>query len=252
MQRSSDVTGYRLSATDGAIGTIDDLLFDERHFGLRWVVVDTGTWLPGRKVLLPPSALGSPDPATREYPVDLSRDAIEAAPGLETDEPVSRQFEADIFRHYALDPYWIGGYGYVVAGGAMPVGAEVAPLAAGVDEEEDVPDGDPCLRSIGEVTGYYVEAIDGSIGHVEDFIIDEDEWAIRFLMIDTKNWWPGRMVLIPPRWPRDFDWNERTVSVEVTRDKVKRAPEFDPSMTVDRDYERRIFLHYGYPPYWTD
>jgi hypothetical protein len=253
MQRSSDITGYQLRATDGAIGTITDLLFDDRHFGLRWVVVDTGTWLPGRKVLLPPSALGSPDPSMREYPVDMPRDQIKAAPGLDTDEPVSRQLETDIYGHYGWDPYWYAGYGYPMIGGVAPAGAIVPEPPAGTEKAEFAEgqqEGDSHLRSSNEVTGYYVDATDGSIGHIEDFVIDETEWAIRYLMIDTKNWWPGKMVLISPDWLRDIVWSDEKVFVDVTRDKVKAAPEFDPSMTIDRDYEERIYTHYGYSPYW--
>ena len=250
MQRSSDITGYGLRATDGAIGSIEDLLFDETHWGLRWVVVDTGTWLPGRRVLLPPSVLGTPDPGTREYPVDLDRDRIEAAPGIETDEPVSRQLETDIYGHYEWTPYWYGGYGYALAG-PVPAAAPAAPPVAGERRAPThEPEGDPSLRSAKEVTGYYVEATDGSIGHVEDFLIDEGEWAVRYLMIDTRNWWPGRMVLISPHWLRDIAWSDRKVFVEVTRDKVQAAPEFDPSTTLDREYEQRLYTHYGHQPYW--
>lgn len=256
MQRSSDITGYGLRATDGAIGTIRDLLFDDRHFGVRWVVVDTGTWLPGRKVLLPPSALGTPDPGTREYPVDLSRDQIKGAPGLEADEPVSRQFETDIYGYYGWDPYWYGGFGYPMVGGVMPTGTvATAPPVGNAEPEvaqdrQDRQEGDPHLRSAGEVTGYYVEATDGSIGHIEDFVLDETEWAIRYLMIDTKNWWPGKMVLISPHWLRDIAWADEQVFIDVTREKVKGAPEFEPSMTIDREYEERVYTHYGHRPYW--
>lgn len=253
MQRSSDIRSYGLRATDGAIGHIDDLLFDDEHWGLRWVVVDTGTWLPGRKVLLPPSALGSPDPSKQEYAIDLSRERIEAAPELETDAPVSRQLETDIYAHYDWAPYWYGGFGYPVAA-AAPVGTSAAPPPGAGDTDvprsEQAPEGDPHLRSANEVTGYYVEATDGSIGHVEDFLIDEGAWAIRYLMIDTKNWWPGKMVLISPHWLRDIAWDERRVFVEAQREKVKGAPEFEPSMTLDREYEERLYTHYGHQPYW--
>ncbi|EDQ03259.1 hypothetical protein DSM14862_04156 (plasmid) [Sulfitobacter indolifex] len=253
MQRSYDIVGYKLRAKDGTVGSITDLLFDDRHFALRWMVVDTGKWLPGRKVLLPPSALGSPDPSVREYPVDLNLDEIEAAPGLETDEPVSHQLEADIYGHYGWSPYWDSGYGYALVGGMQPVGAVVPEKTIRTDKPEATEKsqhGDPHLRSISEVTGYYVEATDGSIGHIENFVIDETEWIIRYLMIDTKNWWPGKMVLISPHWLREIDWSDRKIFVDVTRYRVKAAPGFDPSMTLDREYEERMYTHYGYQPYW--
>ncbi len=253
MQRSSDINGYTLRAKDGAIGTITDILFDDRHFGLRWVVVDTGSWLPGRRVLLPPTALGQPDPSKREYPVDLNLDEIKDAPGIETDQPVSRQLETDIYGFYGWDPYWYGGYGYAMIGGVQPAGSVVPGQT--VDRQQakvaqEPQEGDGHLRSIEEVTGYYVEATDDNIGHIEDLIIDESDWAVRYLMIDTKNWWPGKMVLISPNWLRDIAWSDGKVYVDVTREKVKSSPAFDPSMTIDRKYEESIHTHYGYNPYW--
>lgn len=249
MQRSSDIIGYGLRATDGAIGSIRDLLFDEVHWAVRWIVVDTGRWLPGRQVLLPPSALGTPDPATREYPVDLSRERIEAAPGLKTDEPVSHQLEMSIYDHYGWDPYWSGGYGYPLAG-VLPLGTYAAAPPVAPDMPEREPKGDPNLRSANEVTGYYVKATDDSIGHVEDFMMDEEHWAVRYLLIDTRNWWLGKVVLISPHWTRDIVWAERKVFVNVARDKVKGAPEYDPSMALDRRYEEQLYGYYGYQPYW--
>lgn len=253
MQRSSLITGYQLRAKDGTIGSIDDLLFDESHFGVRWVVVDTGTWLPGRKVLLPPSALGEPDTDVREYPVDLDKDQIEDAPGLESDKPVSRQMETDIYGYYGWTPYWYGGFGYPAPGGMVPAGAMPVTPPASSEDPQNVQAGDlgdPQLRSANEVTGYNVEATDGSIGHIEDVMVDEKDWTILYLMVDTKNWWPGKKVLISPHWRREIVWSEQKIYVDVTRDKVKNAPEFDPTMTVDRDYEDSMFAHYGFRPYW--
>lgn len=253
MQRSSLITGYQLRAKDGTIGSIDDLLFDESHFGVRWVVVDTGTWLPGRKVLLPPSALGAPDTDVREYPVDLDKEQIKDAPGLASDKPVSRQMETDIYGYYGWTPYWYGGFGYPAPGGMVPTGAMPVTPPASSEDPQNVQAGDlgdPQLRSANEVTGYNVEATDGSIGHIEDVMVDETEWAVRYLMVDTKNWWPGKKVLISPDWRREIVWSEQKIHVDVTRDKVKNAPEFDPTMTVDRDYEDSMFAHYGFRPYW--
>ncbi|MEI4264177.1 PRC-barrel domain-containing protein [Roseovarius sp. D0-M9] len=249
MQRSSDITGCQIHAADGAIGTIEDLLFDDRQHVLRWVVVDTGTWLPGRQVLLPPSAFKTADKSAREYHTDLSRDQIKEAPGVETDKPVSHQLEADIFRYYSLSPYWYG-----AVGAPLPIGLNAAAPPVDVDETappKDRMEGDPNLRSVNEVTGYYVEATDGSIGHVEDFMVDEDAWAIRYFLVDTKNWWPGKMVLVSPDWLFDTSWTDQKVFVDVTRDKVKEAPEFKTSTTIDRDYEEQIYAHYGFHPYWS-
>ena len=253
---SSSVLGFGIRATDGSIGTLEDLLFEDTDWAMRWAVVDTGSWLPGRRVLLPPSSFGPVDAVAREFPVDLTRERVKDAPGLDSDAPVSRQLESQIFGYYGWTPYWAPGYPI----GPGAVGGLAAPVPpAGVAEptvmraDEQAPgqlEGDPHLRSVREVTGYYVEATDGEIGHVEDFMVDENGWAIRYLLVDTKNWWPGKIVLISPAWLRDISWGDRKVFVDVSREKVKSSPEYDPAASLGRGYEERLYDHYGYPPYW--
>jgi len=106
------------------------------------------------------------------------------------------------------------------------------------------------LRGVKEVTGYHIEATDGEIGHVEDFFIDEENWQIQYLLVDTGNWLPGRKVLISPDWITDIIWADSQVQVNATREQVKNSPEFDPRGAVDRHYETALYGHYGFPPYW--
>lgn len=131
MKQGSSIIGLNLHAKDGAIGSIDDLLFDDAHWGVRWVVVDTGNWLPGRRVLVPPSSFGAINLASRIVSVDLTRERIANAPGAETNEPVSRQLESEIYSHYDWSPYWEGGYGYPPGlaglGSAVPPAGAIAP-----------------------------------------------------------------------------------------------------------------------------
>ncbi len=269
--KTSQIVGYSLRATDGAIGAIDDLLFDDREWTVRWVVVDTGTWLPGRKVLLPPSTFGEADVLGREIPVDLSRQRIEESPGIESDRPVSRQVEADLYGYYGAPTYWEAGARGMPEYIAPAVG-DVPPAAPGMappDRPEQhgtattgpvpgtrrpPPSGErqrnPHLRSAKEVIGYYIQATDGDIGHVEDIFVEAETWVIRYLMVDTRNWWPGRMVLVSAAWASDVSWSERKVFVDVTRDCVRESPEYHAGAPVDRAYEERLHGHYGYPPYW--
>jgi hypothetical protein len=134
MWRSSRLIGYGMRATDGSIGQINDFLFDDEAWTIRWAVIDTGTWLPGRKVLLPPAALGRPDVMQREIPVDLTREQIEGSPSLETDAPVSRRMEGEIYGYHGWQPYWGGGMGYP---GHLPAGAGAA--AAPMPPSGDLP-----------------------------------------------------------------------------------------------------------------
>ncbi len=248
---ASELKGFTPEATNGSIGSVSDVLFDDRDWTVRWLEIDTGNWLPGRAVLIPSSALGKPDYAEMRVPLSLTKSQVENSPGIEKDAPFSRQMEADQFRYWGGTPYWTSGVPYpgIGAGGMHPL-----PVATGVPERRmsrrDGSQGDPNLRSAEEVTGYYIQAKDGEIGHVEDLVIDDDGWVVRYLVIDTVNWWPGKKVVIAPEWISDVSWSERQVRVQLDRAAIKAAPEWDPLKMPSRDYEERLFRHYGYAGYW--
>jgi hypothetical protein len=109
---------------------------------------------------------------------------------------------------------------------------------------------DSHLRSTDEVTGYHIEAAEGEIGHVADFIIDEETWAIRYLEVDTRNWWPGKKVLVSPQWVDNVSWPDSKVYLHLSRETIKNSPEYFESMPITREYENRLHSHYGQPPYW--
>ena len=249
--RTSEIIGCDVLASDGAIGSVVDLLFDDREWVLRWAVVDTGNWLPGRQVLIPPAALRAPEPSSGAIPVDMNREQIRESPGLGTDEPVSRRLESELYDYYGWAPYWTAGpaaYGAALAPPASPV----PPTAVPGDEmrQPEPPEGDPNLRSAGEVSGYYIGATDGEIGHVDDLLVERESWAVRYLIADTGNWLPGRKVLIAPPWAREIDWGDREVRVDLSRRQVEESPEYNPAASVEQDYEARLHEHYGETPYW--
>lgn len=245
---------YGLRATDGDIGQITDVLLDDASWSVRYVVVDTGNWLPGRKVLIPPTAFGEPDTATRAFPVDLTRDQVKHSPDIDCDRPVGRQQEEALYGHYGWAPYW-GGPAAPMWGAPMaePVPADYpATMKSAAERDPSRPEdtgGDPHLRSAREIEGYAIEAEDGSIGHVQDFLIGHD-WRIRYLVIDTRNWLPGRKVVVPPDWVRRIDWANRQVDVDLTREQVKSSPEYDPLVQLDRGFEEQLYGYYGRVPYW--
>jgi sporulation protein YlmC with PRC-barrel domain len=243
---ASAINGYAIAASDGEIGTVSDILFDDSSWLVRWLVVDTGKWLSGRKVLLPTSVLGHFDQAGEKIPVRLTMQQVKDSPEIDTDRPVSRQMETSVYDYYGWSPYWgtgfsMGGYGYVP--GAMAA----APVRR---REEDIADArrrddDLHLRSGEAVTGYHIHASDGEIGHVEDFLVEDADWSIHYLVVDTKNWWPGKKVLISPRSARDIDWTDRLVNLDVDRQRVKDSPAYDASTLVDRAYEKDFHKHYS-------
>lgn len=246
---ASAIKGYAIAASDGRLGTVSDFLFDDATWLVRWLVVDTGNWLSGRKVLLPPSVAGHPDRNGREFSVGLTMQQVKNSPDIGTDRPVSRLMEAGVYDHYGWSPYWgmglyMGGYGY--AGSSMAASS----LLESRRHEKEIADtwrddDDPHLRSIEAVTGYHVHASDGEIGHVEDFLLEDSDWSIHFLVIDTTNWWPGKQVLISPRSSQSINWGDRLVNLNVDRQRVKNSPTYDASTTIDGVYEKRFHDHYG-------
>lgn len=245
---ASTLKGYSIAATDGEIGTVSDLLFDDTTWRLRWLVVDTGNWLPGRLVLLHPSVLGRPDAEARSVPVLLTRAKVEASPDIQQDLPVSRQMEQGVFAHYGWDPYWGGGaFGMnALAPTFVPPGVFSDP--ADPDSLlEVVPEGDPHLRSVFATTGYHIQATDGEIGHASDFIIADGSWMLRYMIVDTRNWWPGKHVLISPLAVTNIDWADQKISVNVSMEKVKASPEWDPSKLADESYDQHLRGYYNWP-----
>jgi hypothetical protein len=247
-----DMRGFAIRATDGEIGSVDDFLFDDERWAIRYLVANTGGWLTGRLVLVSPIAFQSIDWDARHFAVDLSRRQIEDGPSIFEDQPVSRQKEEEFSRYYGYPYYW-GGPGLWGAG-ALPrmayLSAASAAFADRATEREAQPQGDPHLRSARAVAGYAIRAADGDLGHVEDFIADDQDWAIRYMVVDTRNWWPGKKVLVAPEWVAEVSWEQSAVMVDLPRETIKQAPEYDPARLLNREYEERLHRHLGRRGYW--
>ena len=221
-----DLRGYAIGASDGDIGQVDDLYFDDESWVLRYLAVDTGTSLPGRRVLISPISLGHPDWMVQRLPVALTRERVQHSPDIDTQKPVSRQHEADYFRYYGYPSYWdgiglwgMGAYpGYLTSASAVQADMDARSAEAKASHEAD----DSHLRSCKAVTGHHIEATDGEIGHVEDFLLDDETWAIRYIVVDTSNWWLGHKVLVAPRWIRSVSWLER---VSAQTKKLEPVPD---------------------------
>jgi hypothetical protein len=249
MLRSINETfGYRLGAKDGEIGRTKDYLFDDQFWTVRYMVADTGTWLPGRRVLISPISLGEPRWREKAFPVWLTTQQIKEAPGVEEETPVSRHYEKQLARYYGYPPYWIGPNTW---------GTFEAPFypdaRAMIDDdlfEKEAQDVDIHLRSAKEVIGYDIHATDGRVGHVEDFILDDEMWTLRYLVVDTRNWLPGRKVLITPMWVELVEWLHRKVQVDLSVEEIKNSPPYDPAAPVNREYEEQLYDFYGRPKYW--
>jgi uncharacterized protein YrrD len=246
LSKAKTLKGYKLDSLDGEIGKVKEFYFDDRYWTIRYLVADTGNWLTGRQVLISPYALNSVIKSEKQLSVDLTKMQIENSPSLESHKPVSRQFEDDYYGYYGWPTYWSG----------SSVWRDSPYIERNRNKWRESTKGakawDRHLRSTYEVTGYHLQALDGEIGHIEDFIIDDETWTIRYLIINTGNWWPGKKVLVSPQWIERVSWNESKAFVNLSRDTIKESPEYTEESLITRDYEIGLHRHYDRPGYWID
>jgi hypothetical protein len=248
---------FAIDATDGTIGQVKNCYFDDESWVVRYFVVDTSKWLGGREVLISPYSIGQPDWAGSILPAKISKQQVKDSPGIDSDKPVSRQFEESFLGYYGYPYYWgsVGLWG----GGYYPAdyiyGADVGGYSGyqGYLRAPSTAEGDPHLRSCNEVQGYHIKASDGEIGHVQGFLLDDATWSIRYLIVKTSNWWVGHQVLLSPEWINEVSWSNSQVVVSPDRQAIKNSPLYDADAPhFSRDEELKIYNHYGRNPYWQD
>ncbi len=230
LRNVEEIFGYTILATDGEIGRAYNFYFDDTHWSIRYLVVEAGDWLNSRRVLISPVALGQPDWSYRTFSVNLSKRQVQESPGVDADMPVSRQQEIAMNRHYGWPAYW-----------SLPGEPGLPTPDVG---------GDPNLRSVREILGYRIHAAGGEIGHIDDLILDDRDWVVRYVVVETLNWLPGKKVLLPSKWIDRVSWAQEALSVALPRDLIASGPEYGPSPWVDRLLETEVYRHYGRPGYW--
>ena len=250
MLTNKHLKDFVIRATDGELGTIDQLYFDDERWAIRYLMVETGGWLGGRRVLISPMSVTHLDWDSKRLNVALTKKQVEHSPDIDTHKPVSRQHEAQYLGYYGYPYYWGGPYlwgpAFYPAGLTSQASTSAQTMADRVRKEST----DSHLRSTEAVTGYNIEAADGEIGHVDGFVVDDEVWAIRYIEVATRNWWPGKKVLVSPAWIKRVSWTESKVDVGLSRETIKNGPEYIESRPITREYENRLYAHYGRPPYW--
>lgn len=237
---------YTVGASDGDIGKVVDFFLDDEHWAVRYLVAEIGGVFAARRVLISPIFFQRADWSTQRFELALTMEKIENSPSVDVDKPVSRQHERDYYGYYGYPYYW--GYAGIWGMGGYP-----ASLAAGerIQARSDAEEpGDVHLRSAREVRGYHIQGRDEAIGHVEDFIIDDETWQVRYLIVDTRNWWPGKRVLIAPGWASRVSWDEGKVYVDLSRQAIKDSPEWIETAPINRELEVHLYDYYGRPAYW--
>lgn len=242
--------GFSIRATDGELGSVEQLYFDDQTWTIRYLTVDTGGWLDGRRVLISPFSITRVNWQGRRVEVSLTKEQVEKSPDIDTKQPVSRQHEAMYLGTFGYPNYWAGPFEWGPsnhpAGFAIPPIASAEDLALRAKQEPK----DSHLRSTGGVSGYDIQAIDGEIGHVCGFVLDDETWSIRYIEVATRNWWPGKRVLFSPAWIQRVSWLSSKLYVALLREAIQTGPAYVESVPITREYENRLYAHYGRPPYW--
>lgn len=230
---------FDISAQDGGIGFIKDVLFDDQQWTVRYITVDTKRWMPlSKKVLITPVAINAIDLEQGEVHVSLSKQDMLDAPSIDTHKPISRKFEEVLFDYFGYGYYWngIGLWGDFQNPQELAAN-EVVPEDALVENVSESDCSDANLRSIDELKHYDVVETDGMQGHVHDFILDTKTWTIKYLVIDTRNWLPGgRKCLLPPEYLESVSWRDQAVFCELKIDQVKQIPDYDEALINDSNY----------------
>lgn len=244
--KAKSLTGYMLRGLDGEVGEVKEFVFDEDLWTIRYLTAETGTWLIDRQVLISTAAVTELNEEEQYIAVNLTRQQIEDSPLLYKETTITRQFETSYNTHYGYLPYW----------NTPPIWAPDPNIMSATTAYKEATQGDkeldPGLRSTGNVRGRKLQATDGEIGHIADFIVDSENWVIRYLDIDTISWWPSKHVLICPQWIDSIGWDDFQVQVGLTREQIKNSPEYNSNSDLSRDYEQCLFNHYERKGYWDD
>jgi hypothetical protein len=234
---------YRVSATDGDIGSVVDFLLDDEHWTVRYLVVETGAFVGGKRVLISPISFREVDWASRRLHLSPTRDRFLASPSVDFDQPVSRQHELDCCGYYGYGLYWA--YPWIWGPGGTPRTLATSMSRGARTPQDERARADVHLRSINEVDGYQVEGTNGSAGRVAGFIVDDETWEVRYLVIDTRTWWFGKKVLIPPKSAVRVTWAMRTFDLKMSREEVVNSRPWNQRGAILSSFEERLDRHYG-------
>lgn len=242
--KAKSLKGYKLNGVDGDVGSVKEFFFDDKFWTIRYLVANTGNWFTNKQVLISPYLIQSVDYESELVNVNLSKQQIKDSPEYESDKPVSRQFEETYADYYGTPVYWGGAYMW---GENAFLERDRERWSTRNDYQESW---DSNLRSTKDVTGHNFQALDGEIGEVDDFIINDDTWTIRYLILDTNSWLPGKKILISTQWIDRISWDEQKVYVNLSRETIKHVPEYDEDLVISREYENQLHNHYNREGYW--
>ena len=242
----SELQKYVVKATNDEIGKVEDLYFEDTTWGIHYLVADTGNWLAENLVLLTPTKISEINEKERQVLFELSKKKIEDSPPVYQDKPVYRQKELEILDYYKDWPHYWAAFSQAPPP-TMPVILARRKNKDSQKSSQDYEDQNNAhLRSCQEVTNYNLHATDGKFGHVEDFLVNDQNWKIEFFVVDTKNWLPfSKKVLISPKWINKIIWASEEVKVNLAQDLIKNSPEYDHTKPILQEYIDVLYEYYN-------
>jgi sporulation protein YlmC with PRC-barrel domain len=242
-----EILGYKLQASDGHLGRVKDVHFDDTSWAVRYILVDSGGWLVGRQIVLAPQVLGEPDPNSRQMSVALGRQRIEDSPVIMRERGLTLGEQRLLAEYYdwSLPPAQrreAAAPPSVADSGGRP--------ARTLLQSQQAEQLDAHLKSLREMIGYHVRARGVDVGHIEDVLVQTDGWLLRYLVVDTRNLVPGKKVLVSPAWVPRVEWSGGVVDVDLPAGALKDGPAYDASQIVSPEYEKKLFDHYGGDRCW--
>lgn len=241
LRTANHIIGYTIAGSDGQIGRCSDFLFRDDDWSISYLAVDTGGWLPGKKVVVPPSVVSRPDWESKTISISLSIQSIKSGPTVDSKDIVSTDYERRCLEYFN----WPS-----IASATTSVAGPLTPPTVPKNIARSVQAaGDNHLRSMKEVTRYALGATDGDVGFIDDFIFDDDSWFVRYLVVCTSAW-KGKNVIVSPQWIKNINWADGRVEVDLSAKAIKASPHFDPQLPINREYEARLYNFYGKPVDW--
>lgn len=257
LRKLKTLEGFTVHGRDGKLGKVKDFYFDQHRFILRYIVIDTGNWLKHEQTLISTDSFQEINYKDQEILVDLKADELEKGPSIKKNQPVSKVMEAKVVKHHGWPFYWTNAHSGTIP--KIEVGNGTREMLFNYeylsDEEKQLKEEEveSNLRSFNEISGYHIQTENKEFGHLEDLFVDEEDWLIRYLLIDTRNILPGKDVLIAPEWLDHISWNQEKIYVSKTKEQIKNAPEYREERSdylVDRDYEEKLYDYYDEIKYW--
>ncbi|MFA9555726.1 PRC-barrel domain-containing protein [Evansella sp. AB-rgal1] len=251
---ASRILEYNVQATDGELGKVKDIYFDEDNWVIRYLVIDTRKWLPGRKVLVSPISFDSVDFENGMVNILETKESIKDSPSLEEHEPISRKHEILLHAHFGWPHYWSYFDNNRLWGDFNTPHELGNTTETEVDKLTPEQEDERKLRSVndikGDFTGYTIQATDGEIGHVSDFMISDDSWKVRYFVVETKNLLAGKFVVLSVDWINSISWTDKRLVVDLPKDAIKNGPFFELDAPLTREEEMELYESFQRTPYF--